>query len=376
MTARGCRFRLFSFRPRKCICPPMRSCLFFASILVTVLPLASLLFGQTPPGSQSSPQAPGKTDLSPDEDPEANQDSESLSDKLMRSLNVPLKTAGGAQLWTDHVWRGGYRIQQHALTGHWRLVDANDVRRGWGTRELCEKTLDQLLPPPEPTTPPRHVVVLLHGLMRTHHSMKSLSESLQQAGFEDIVRFSYASTRTSITDHAAALRDVLNGFPPQTRFSFVGHSMGNIVVRRLIGELQSDGDPTQLLPRCQSMVMLGPPNQGAAIARRLAPTGLFGLVTGKGGLELGREWEDFVKKLAIPPFPFAIVAGDLSESPIQNPLIDGSGDFVVSLDEAKLERAEAFHKVPALHSFLMSDDAAKELTVEFLIAHRPADQEH
>ncbi len=100
--------------------------------------------------------------------------------------------------------------------------------------------------------------------------------------------------------------------PPETQFSFVGHSMGNIVVRHLISDLQRDGDPHGVLDRCRSMVMLGPPNQGAAIARRLAPTGLYGILTGKGGLELGPDWEDFVQNLATPSFPFAIIAGDVS----------------------------------------------------------------
>ena len=73
----------------------------------------------------------------------------------------------------------------------------------------------------------------------------------------------------------------MEGMPDETEFSFVGHSMGGIVVRHLVGDLQRD-DPGDLLKRCRSLVMLGPPNQGASIARRLARTGVFGLVSGKG----------------------------------------------------------------------------------------------
>ncbi len=115
------------------------------------------------------------------------------------------------------------------------------------------------------------------------------------------------------------------------------------------------------------MVMLGPPNQGAAIARRLAPTKIFGWVTGKGGLELGAEWDAFEKKLAVPPFPFHIIAGDL-QTPIANPLVDGEGDFVVSLEEAQLRGAKSFQTVPVLHSFLMDNADAMDTTVELLTA--------
>jgi pimeloyl-ACP methyl ester carboxylesterase len=199
--------------------------------------------------------------------------------------------------------------------------------------------------------------------------MKPIETKLAQQNHTDVIRFSYASTRSSIADHATALREVLEELPENSEFSFVGHSMGNIVVRHLVGQLQRDGDPHHLLDRCRSMVMLGPPNQGAAIARNLAPTGLFGLVTGKGGLELGPNWDQFVKELGTPPFPFMIIAGDLSNNPIQNPLVGGSSDFVVSVEEAKLEGAQSLETVPVLHSFLMNDDKAVDMTVQFILSH-------
>ena len=145
--------------------------------------------------------------------------------------------------------------------------------------------------------------------------------------------------------------------------------MGNIVIRHLIGDLKRDGDPDEILPRCRSMVMLGPPNQGAAIARRLAPTKLYGWITGAGGLELGPQWESFSSKLATPDFPFLIIAGDLSANRIQNPLVGGSSDFVVSVDEAKLDGAEAMETFPVLHSFLMRDQAVNKRTIEFISSH-------
>jgi pimeloyl-ACP methyl ester carboxylesterase len=284
-------------------------------------------------------------------------------------FNIPTKTAGGTQVWTDHCYRAGYRIQEHSLTGHFRMLDPGNIRRAWGTYGQCVAALDKTIPAKSNTQNPSHVAVLLHGLMRTSHSMKPLELALRKEKLDDVIRFQYASTRKSIDDHAKALRQVLEDQPSNTQFSFAGHSMGNIVVRRLIGELQADGDPANILPRCQSMVMLGPPNQGASISRRLAPTGLYGIVTGKGGMELGPEWNEFVKKLATPPFPFAIVAGDVSANIVSNPLVDGDGDFVVSLDEAKLEGCKEFHTLPVLHSFLMNDPRAVDFAVNFITAH-------
>jgi hypothetical protein len=313
----------------------------------------------------SQDAAPSKTT------PEPNVPTEDSQPTKSSRLNVPTKTAGGTQLWTDYAWRQGFRVQQHALTGHWRLLDAGNVRRAWGTKAQCLESLEMLMPRPEQPEKPQHTVVLLHGLMRTARCMKPLEAAFKEAGVDTVIRFSYASTRCSILDHATALREVLEGLPPNSQFSFIAHSMGSIVIRRLIGDLQQGPDPEGILPRCQALVMLGPPNQGAAIARRLAnTTGLYGFITGKGGLELGPQWDDFVEHLAIPPFPFAIIAGDRSESRLQNPLIDRSSDFLVSVEEAKLDGSEQFHVVPVIHSKLMTDKRAKELAIAFILAHK------
>ena len=223
---------------------------------------------------------------------------------MAKNLNLSLPTLGGTQLWTDHVIRGGYRVQRNSLTGHYRLLDESNVRRAWGSRTDVEAVLDELIPATtvsegdgQPT------IVLVHGLMRTSHSMRSMEKALHEAGHENTVRFGYASTRQSIAGDASALREVLEGMPRDATFSFVGHSMGNIVVRHLVGDLQADGDPHDILTRCESMVMLGPPNQGAAIARRLSNFGVFRTMVGKGAVELGRDFDQVRDRLAVPPFP-------------------------------------------------------------------------
>jgi pimeloyl-ACP methyl ester carboxylesterase len=284
--------------------------------------------------------------------------------------NWATRTIGGAQLWTDHLHRGGYRLQQNALTKHWRLLDSSDVRRTWGSREQCLSVLDTELPQANQANQPRHVVILLHGLFRTRQSMIPLEDKLHEEGYDETIRYAYASTRKSIGDSAVALREMLEDYPANTTFSFIGHSMGNIVVRHMVGDVQRDGDPNRLLDRCESMVMLGPPNQGAMISKRLAATGLYGWVAGKGGLELGPEWDAIADKLATPPFPFAIIAGDVSNIPVQNPLIDGSSDFVVSLEEADLEGREWLKTVPVLHSFLMTDLVTMDMTIDFIKEHQ------
>lgn len=281
--------------------------------------------------------------------------------------NLRTPTLGGKQFWTDHLWRQGWRVQQNAFTGSWRLLDPRNVRHAWGSRAACMEALKQLVP--ENTLPTQHAVILLHGLMRSASSMNALSESLAKEPEFSVVAFEYASTRSSIGEHAQALRNVLDGLPPQVQLSFVGHSMGNIVVRHLIGDLIRAND-TAMLNRIRHVVMLGPPNQGASIAKQLSKTGVFGWVTGQGGMELGPGWESFEARLATPHCPFGIVAGRLPDMGLVNPLVEGEGDFVVSVEETKLAGAADFLEVPRLHSFLMDDPAVQAAVVQFLKTNR------
>ena len=284
-------------------------------------------------------------------------------------FNVPFKTYGGTQFWTDHQHSHGYRIQSNWMTNHWRLLDAADVRRAWGTRKQCEVALDDLLSKKKDASTDQEYVVLLHGLMRSHQSMRSMEKTLQMADCGTVLRFSYASTRNTIGDHAAALQEVLSGLPKDAKISFVAHSMGNIVVRHLLADLKEQGDPDGLLQRCGCMVMLGPPNQGAAIARRLSYTKVFGLVAGKTGLQLGPNWQQLVGNLAIPEFPFSIIAGDLSQKKVRNPILGEASDFVVQVEETQLEGRESFTIVPVLHSTLMKNPEVQQLVVDFLQSH-------
>jgi hypothetical protein len=103
------------------------------------------------------------------------------------------------------------------------------------------------------------------------------------------------------------------------------------------------------------MVMLGPPNQGALIAKRMKSTGVFEWLTGSGGMQMGPTFDEISPTLATPPFRFAIIAGDLSGGKIQNPLLTGPSDLIVTVEETKLDGAASHETVPVAHSFLMEN---------------------
>lgn len=286
--------------------------------------------------------------------------------QLEMPINLAMPTLGGMQFWTDHRWWKGWKIQQHASTGHWRLIDPLLVRRAWGPLESCEATLREAMEA-EAHQPEEHVTILLHGLMRTSRSMNPLANSLKEQRPGAMICFEYASTRASIDRHAEAFRNLIESLEGAPTIDLAAHSMGNIVVRRAIFDWRRPGgDPKRVLSRMRSMVMLGPPNQGASIAKQLGRLELFGWITGRGGMELGPKWDDLSRKLSTPPFPFAVVAGKLDPRIPQNPLVEGASDFVVSVEETKLEGMTDFLEVPCLHSFLMDDPRVQQQVAHFM----------
>ncbi len=279
--------------------------------------------------------------------------------------NLKLPTMGGKQLWTDYRWYHGWKLQKNWVTGHWRLIDPSNIRHAWGSRESCIKVLDNIKSA-DATPPHDQVILLLHGLFRSSRSMAGMGKYLSESGLGEPILVEYASTRASITDHAQAIREIIENLPGKPKINVVAHSMGNIVFRHAVGDWQRE-DPSRALTRINRMVMLGPPNQGAHIARHLGKLKLFEIIAGKGGMELGPAWAQLEDKLATPPFPFAIVAGRLDDAPITNPLVEGASDFVVGIEEARLPGSTEMLEVPVVHSFLMDDPRVQAATYNFLV---------
>jgi len=303
-------------------------------------------------------------------------------DENKKGWNLPLPTLGGKQFWTDYRWWYGWRVQYNGTLDHWRLIDPSDIRRAWGGKKAMLDELESIARNAPPQNKIEEVVILAHGLFRTKDSMQPLVERWE-ANYAETLKTSagqtegersikvclpitYASTRSSIENHAEAFRELVENLPGEPRISFVGHSLGNIVFRRALGEWQKVGDPRGVLSRLNRAVMLGPPNQGSAFAARLAQLGVFETLAGASGMHLGPAWDRLQESLGTPPCPFAIVVGDISGSYLRNPLLEGPSDGIVTVYEAKLDGATQTKTYPVLHSFLMSDPEIVKGTLSFL----------
>jgi hypothetical protein len=280
------------------------------------------------------------------------------------------RTFGGEQFWSDELVYGQWRIQRHAISGHFRLLDPHNVRRAWGTDEQCRTAFAQLKQ--AGSIPPLHgkAVVTLHGLGRSRDHMESIASSLEKQGGFTAINVSYASTRRSIDQHAQSLARVIEGLDGIEEINFVCHSLGNLVVRRYLGEATADEPRWKVDPRIKRMVMLGPPNNGAQLAEVLADVlhdnDLAWFVAGPSAWQLARQWDDAKQKLAIPSFEFGIIAGGRGDHWGINPLIAGDDDLIVRVDETKLPGACDFCLVNCRHGHLTNDEAVERCVLCFL----------
>ena len=279
------------------------------------------------------------------------------------------RTLGGAQLWNDvRAWRG-YRVQSFALSpSHHRLLSPHDLALASGSREVCIAAYQALLPS-LPQEPERELVVLLHGLGRTSRSLATLRRHLSRAGYATLA-LDYASTRDEVAQHAAHVAEVLAALPERHATSFVTHSLGGIVARRLL--VDHTADIAHLTPR--RLFMIAPPSQGARLAARLdsAP---FRAVFGPSGQRMAHVHRGELGEVAPrPTIPFGIVAGTLRGGRGVNPLIEGDDDGVVGVSEAALPGAELFALVESPHTFIMNHPETIARCLEFLGrgAPRPA----
>lgn len=281
-----------------------------------------------------------------------------------QNVNFPTSTLGGTQFWSDELIFHRWRIQLSVFSGHYRLLDENDYRHAWGTFEQCKAKLDAIrrekeLPPMKGTA-----VVTLHGLIRSREVMDGIGGFLEQDGDMTWINVSYASTRRSIDDHAASLAKIIVNLEGIDEIHFVCHSLGNLVVRRYLGEAAQPQPKWKVDGRIKRFVMLGPPNNGAHMAEIFKDNKLYGMLMGPSGKQIA-AWSEVEKRLGTGKCEFAIIAGSLTGS-FTNPLVSGDDDLIVGVEETKLAGARDFLGVPLNHGNLMDDPYVRKKTLSFL----------
>lgn len=275
--------------------------------------------------------------------------------QLTPERNILMKTLGGRQFWGDVAFNSGWRIQQHVITKHYRLLDPQDYRHTSGPLEACREKLAEI-DQKQPIPPMKgKAAVLIHGLIRSSKSFVKMRKSLEEAGYT-VVTFDYPSTRAEVKVAADHLRQVIASLEGIEQIDIVTHSLGGIVVREYLQQ-----EPDERLHR---LVMIGTPNLGAHIAKTFKRNVAFRIIFGPSGQQLATD-SQYVDSLPTPDFPFGVIAGARGKPQGFNPLLPGDDDGVVSVDSTRLPGASDFMEVCCLHTFLLRDENVINAVREF-----------
>ncbi len=281
--------------------------------------------------------------------------------------NIASPTFGGLQVWTDELVYLDWRIQRNTVSGHYRLLDDQDYRQAWGTFQHCRARLDDLKHERQLAPMQGTVVIVMHGLFRSRHSMSALVEALREDTDWTVINVSYASTRAGLEQHAQALAKVLDNLGPEVNtIHFVAHSMGNLIVRRYLHDVDVGRGGGWADPRLGRIVMLAPPNQGARAAEAFRHVVGLEKMVGRSTAQLARDWDELSETLATPAGEFGILAGGKNDDQGRNRWLDGDDDFVVTVDETRLAGAHDFMILPVYHRQIIKDPLAHQCTVRFL----------
>ncbi|MCG8509522.1 MAG: hypothetical protein MI741_09875 [Rhodospirillales bacterium] len=272
--------------------------------------------------------------------------------------NLEMPTLGGKQVWRDVYVHARWRIQQNVLTGHHRLLDPADRRHAWGGFEETLRRFQTIRAEKGIGPRSRHLVMLVHGIGPVLDPFAETRKRLLADGF-DVVGVSYPSTRGTIQSHARGLSRVLDRLEGTETVSFVTHSMGGLVVRHL---LAGDASWKEKL-KVGHLVMIAPPNRGAAIARFLRDFPPYEFLYGEAGQQLIPA---AVQKVPRPAVPFIVIAGGRGDGRGFNPFLEGDDDGTVSVAETLLPGADAHYVVPAIHSTVAGHPEALRITLSFL----------
>ncbi len=302
----------------------------------------------------------------------------SLHGQSLRGQCIEIPSLHGQAInlggWTDEFAYQGWRIQRNAMIGHFRLLCPKNHRHAFGTYETCLQEFELNKRTLQIGPMPKHVVVMLHGLGATPLLTRGFADYLVEKGGMHVENIGYASTVENVGAFARSLDHVIRGFEGVEQVDFVAHSIGNIVIRRYLGDLERSGNPPPV--GFGRMVMISPPNHGAELVDNVSDKAggihvfrSLGLaLAGEAAMELAprRGWIELERTLVTPPFEFGIIAGGTGDDRGYLPQLPGDDDGMLTVETMKLDGASDFVQVKGIHQLQMMNDDVRAQTLSFL----------
>ena len=207
------------------------------------------------------------------------------------------------------------------------------------------------------------VVIMLHGLWRSSSSMQPLAKYLFDKGYTT-VRVPYPSFRYPLDELVRRVQlAILPWLESGKNIHFVTHSLGGVIVKRLLEILTEDE-----LQNINRVVMLAPPHKGSEIVDWLknSSMGPFKKVLGPAGDFLSSEKMSLLNDRFCSNVEPAVIMGNKSSLPFFRRLLDELNDGIVSVERGRVTGIKEFKVVDSDHTFITCDDKVMQLTADFL----------
>lgn len=208
----------------------------------------------------------------------------------------------------------------------------------------------------------KQLVILLHGMGRTHFSMRSLEKYFKRQGYE-VLNESYDSRTTPIEVIAVEHIGKLLGSIESDEYEaihFVTHSLGGIMLRYYLSH--------HTIHKLGRIVMIAPPNQGSEVAELYRDKLWYRLATGKPGQQLYMHNNPLLRELKPMPTDVGIMIGTKSSDPWFNHAFAGPHDGKVSVQSARLPEMKDFITVDHGHTFIMNNKKIQQ-NIKYFLQH-------
>jgi hypothetical protein len=251
-------------------------------------------------------------------------------------------------VWQDEFLNAGWRIQKHFYQGNARLVDAKNMMRAQGSVAECKAAFDYLRTYEERIVPrTSKLVLLLHGLGSKPEVMQLLKRAIEVDGFEAMA-VTYPTTEQGVQPNADGVERILKSLEGYSEVSIVAHSLGGLITRATLSRASFATLPVPV----KNVVMLGTPNQGAALAGAFRTIARAAVTAAANDLLPERA-----KQMGSIPVSvrFGVIAGGRGGRIGYNPLLSGDNDSVVRTEETKTANMDEWIVMPVFHTDMTND---------------------
>ncbi|MBN2778325.1 MAG: hypothetical protein JXR36_11815 [Bacteroidales bacterium] len=207
----------------------------------------------------------------------------------------------------------------------------------------------------------QHKVYLLHGYANPKSIMRKIDKDLKKSGFNS-ENYAYPGLYEELDSLGKRLyEDVLS--EDLDSVSFVTHSMGGLVVRSMLR--YSGEDPT--FPTIYRIVMIAPPNKGAAIADFFKSYDKLSKLLGPNVAKMQTDTNSFANQLPIPcNTQIGIIIGKRGKNKGYNILIEGDNDGLVKPEHTLLGNETDTISLKLDHLALIKRKKSRKRVLEFL----------